>query len=256
MPIELRERGDCLEHANPRIAQLLTIAIDGPAGAGKSTVAQQVAARLAYVYIDTGAMYRGITWKALQLGLDFNDGSAIAAMASATQVTLLPPVEVAGKQRVLVDARDVTAEIRRPEVSAKVSSVAALARVRAILTAQQQALGAAGGVVMDGRDIGTVVFPAAELKVYLTASTRERTRRRWQELLAQGIEVSLEALEQEILARDRADSEREVSPLRPAEDAVIVHSDDRSIDDVVEAILKLAYARCASDLAPAPGKSV
>lgn len=251
MSTEVMERGDCLEHATSRMLRALTIAIDGPAGAGKSTVAQKVAARLSYVYIDTGAMYRGITWKALQLGLDFSDEASIAALAHGTALALLPPAESAGKQRVLVDSRDVTTEIRRPEVSAKVSAVAALAAVRAVLTAQQQAMGAAGGVVMDGRDIGTVVFPAAELKVYLTASTRERTRRRWQELLAQGVEVSLETLEQEILARDQADSEREVSPLRPAEDAVIVHSDDRSIDDVVEAILQLASARCAADVAPA-----
>lgn len=221
----------------------LTVAIDGPAGAGKSTVAQRVAKRVGYVYIDTGAMYRGVTWKVLRAGIDWTDPAAIAEVAADTTIALLPPADLNGKQHVLVDGHDVTAEIRLPEVSQRVSEVARLAAVREILTAQQQAMGAYGGVVMDGRDIGTAVFPHAEVKVYLTASTRERTRRRWQELLAQGIHVDLEALEREILARDLADSQREVAPLRPADDAVIVHSDDRSADGVVDLILVLFEER-------------
>ncbi len=221
----------------------LTIAIDGPAGAGKSTVAQKVAKKLGYVYIDTGAMYRGITWKTLHAGVAFVDKEAIAGLAAETTIALMPPADLTGKQHVLVDGHDVTAEIRLPEVSSNVSGVASIPAVRQVLTAQQQAMGAYGGVVMDGRDIGTAVFPFAEVKVYLTASTRERTRRRWQELMAQGIHVDLQELEQEILARDLADSQRAVAPLRPAEDAVIVHSDDRSIDNVVDAILAIVDER-------------
>lgn len=227
--------------ASPNTGRLkrLTIAIDGPAGAGKSTVAQKVAKKLGYVYIDTGAMYRGVTWKALHNEVDFQDKEAISAMAWETTIALMAPPDLTGKQHVLVDGIDVTAEIRLPEISSNVSGVAAIPAVRQVLTAQQQAMGAYGGVVMDGRDIGTAVFPFAEVKVYLTASTRERTRRRWQELMAQGIHVDLAGLEQEIAARDLADSNREVAPLRPAEDAVIVHSDDRSIDNVVDAILAI-----------------
>lgn len=221
----------------------LTIAIDGPAGAGKSTVAQKVAKKLGYVYIDTGAMYRGVTWKVLHNEIDFTDLVAVSELASCTTIALMAPADLTGKQHVLVDGIDVTAEIRLPEVSSNVSGVAAIPAVRQVLTAQQQAMGAYGGVVMDGRDIGTAVFPFAEVKVYLTASTRERTRRRWQELMAQGIHVDLAGLEQDIAARDLADSSREVAPLRPAEDAVIVHSDDRSIDNVVDAILAIVEER-------------
>jgi cytidylate kinase len=227
---------------NPR-SRRLTVAIDGPAGAGKSTVAQKVAKRLGYVYIDTGAMYRGITWKALHSGVDFNDVEAIAEVARNTTISLIPPADLTGKQHVQVDGHDVTAEIRLPEVSQSVSSVAKIPAVREVLTAQQQAMGAAGGVVMDGRDIGTAVFPQAEVKVFLTASTRERTRRRWQELMAQGIELDIEKLEQEILARDIADSQREVAPLRPADDAVIIHTDDYTADGVVELILDVFTQR-------------
>lgn len=221
----------------------LTVAIDGPAGAGKSTVAQRVAKLLGYVYIDTGAMYRGVTWKALHAGLDWADVGAIADLAASTTIALIPPPDLMGKQHVQVDGIDVTAEIRLPEVSQRVSAVASIPEVRAVLTAQQHAMGAYGGVVMDGRDIGTAVFPHAEVKIYLTASTRERTRRRWAELLAQGIQIELEQLEQDILARDLADSQRAVAPLRPAEDAVIVHSDDTSAEGVVEQILAIVEAR-------------
>jgi len=221
----------------------LTVAIDGPAGAGKSTVAQKVAKRLGYVYIDTGAMYRGVTWKVLNAGIEWKDVQAIADLAAHTTIALIPPPDLTGKQHVQVDGHDVTAEIRLPEVSQRVSSVASIPAVRAMLTAQQQAMGATGGVVMDGRDIGTAVFPYAEVKIYLTASTRERTRRRWQELMAQGIHVDIGELEQEILARDLADSQREVAPLRPADDAVIVHSDDTSADGVVDLILDIFEKR-------------
>jgi cytidylate kinase len=221
----------------------LTIAIDGPAGAGKSTVAQKVAKVLGYVYIDTGAMYRGITWKCLNAGVDWGDKEAIAEIARNTTIALLPPVDLTDKQHVTVDGHDVTAEIRLLEVSRRVSDVAGLQAVREVLTAQQQAMGAGGGVVMDGRDIGTVVFPRAELKIYLTASNTERTRRRYLELTNQGVDVSIEQLEQELLARDLADSRRDVAPLRAADDAILVPTDDCSIDRVVELILSFCEER-------------
>lgn len=217
----------------------LTIAIDGPAGAGKSTVAQKVAKTLGYVYIDTGAMYRSITWKALHEGVDFANHEAIAEIARLTTIALIPPADLTGKQHVLVDGHDVTAEIRLPEVSQRVSGVASLPAVREVLTAQQQAMGAAGGVVMDGRDIGTVVFPLAEAKIFLTASTTERARRRWAELMSQGIHVPFDELERDILARDVADSQRAVAPLRVAEDAVMLDSDERTPDVVVQMILAI-----------------
>lgn len=217
----------------------LTIAIDGPAGAGKSTVAQKVAKTLGYVYIDTGAMYRSITWKALHEGIDFANHEAIAEIARLTTIALIPPADLTGKQHVLVDGHDVTAEIRLPEVSQRVSGVASLPAVREVLTAQQQAMGAAGGVVMDGRDIGTVVFPDAEAKIFLTASTTERARRRWAELMSQGIHVPFDELERDILARDVADSQRAVAPLRVAEDAVMLDSDERTPDVVVQMILAI-----------------
>lgn len=217
----------------------LTIAIDGPAGAGKSTVAQKVAKTLGYVYIDTGAMYRSITWKALHEGIDFANHEAIAEIARLTTIALIPPADLTGKQHVLVDGHDVTAEIRLPEVSQRVSGVASLPAVREVLTAQQQAMGAAGGVVMDGRDIGTVVFPLAEAKIFLTASTTERARRRWAELMSQGIHVPFDELERDILARDVADSQRAVAPLRVAEDAVMLDSDERTPDVVVQMILAI-----------------
>ncbi|HEY9723917.1 MAG TPA: (d)CMP kinase [Oscillatoriaceae cyanobacterium] len=228
--------------SGPRTRRL-TVAIDGPAGAGKSTVAQKVAKRLGYVYIDTGAMYRGITWKALHEEVDFAAIEAIAEVARNTTIALIPPADLTGKQHVQVDGHDVTAEIRLPEVSQRVSAVARIPEVREVLTAQQQAMGFYGGVVMDGRDIGTAVFPRAEVKIFLTASTRERTRRRWQELMAQGIQTDIAQLEQEILARDVADSEREVAPLKPADDAVIIHTDDYTADGVVELILEIFNAR-------------
>jgi cytidylate kinase len=221
----------------------LTIAIDGPAGAGKSTVAQKVAKTLGYVYIDTGAMYRSITWKALHEGIDFADHEAIAEVARLTTIALIPPADLTGKQHVLVDGHDVTAEIRLPEVSQRVSGVASLPAVREVLTAQQQAMGAAGGVVMDGRDIGTVVFPLAEAKIFLTASTTERARRRWAELMSQGIHVPFDELERDILARDVADSQRAVAPLRVAEDAVMLDSDERTPDVVVQMILAIVEVK-------------
>lgn len=221
----------------------LTVAIDGPAGAGKSTVAQRVAQALQYLYIDTGAMYRSVTWKGLQQGLALDDAPALAELARVSQVTLIPPLQVGGGQQVLVDGEDVTMAIRLPEVSQRVAKVAAIPEVRAHLTRQQQAMGASGGVVMDGRDIGTAVFPQAEVKIFLTASVATRTQRRSLELQAQGHVVDLAALSADIEARDQADRERLVAPLRVADDAVVVSTDGQSVEGVVADILALVQAR-------------
>lgn len=214
----------------------LKIAIDGPAGAGKSTVAQRLASELGYVYIDTGAMYRAATWKLLNAGLLEADEAAIAGAVAAMRLVFEP----GHPQRVFVDGTEVTEAIRSAEVTSRVSRVAAMPVVRRLLTAEQQAMGRAGGVVMDGRDIGTAVFPDAELKIFLTASTRERTRRRHAELASQGRMVDFDVLEAEIAARDRADAEREMAPLVAAADAVHVDTDPLGPDEVVETLLALA----------------
>lgn len=216
----------------------LKIAIDGPAGAGKSTVAQRLASALGYVYIDTGAMYRAATWKLLHEGLLDAPEPAIAAAIAGMRLVFEPGTP----QRVFVDGTEVTSAIRAKDVTGRVSGVAAMPGVRRILTAQQQAMGRGGGVVLDGRDIGTAVFPDAELKVFLTASTRERTRRRHAELAQKGQAVDFDALEAEIAARDRADAEREHAPLVAAPDAVHLDTDPLGPEEVVAELLRLARA--------------
>ena len=218
------------------------LAIDGPAGAGKSTVTRRVAAQLGLTFLDTGAMYRGVTWLLQQKGLSPDAGEAIEQLLAELELRFLPSAE--GEQRVLVNGEDVTAAIRTAEVTAGVSAVAALPAVRQALTAQQQQLGQTGGLVAEGRDIGTAVFPDAELKIYLTATVAERARRRAADLQQRGLPVpALAQLEQEIAERDHMDSTREVAPLRQADDAVELLSDGLSIDAVVERILGLFQER-------------
>ncbi|GAB6182194.1 (d)CMP kinase [Desulfotomaculum defluvii] len=209
------------------------IAIDGPAGAGKSTVAKRVAEKLNLVYIDTGAMYRAITLKALREGMDLKDTKNLEELARRTKVTLL----AGPKQAVLLDDSDVTEEIRSPEVTHHVSSVAKIAGVREILVNRQREIARETGVVMDGRDIGTVVMPKAEAKFYLTASAEERARRRAKEMLDRGYSVNIEELINEIEKRDSIDSKRDISPLVPAEDAVLIDSSGMTIDEVVHSII-------------------
>ncbi|MFC0188521.1 (d)CMP kinase [Fictibacillus aquaticus] len=218
----------------------IRIAIDGPAGAGKSTVAKQVADRLSYIYIDTGAMYRAVALKAIRSSLDLHDGQALKRMLDETTVELIKNDE---GQSVFLDGQDVSEEIRSHEVTNNVSFVARLAEVREDLVRRQQLLAEKGGVVMDGRDIGTHVLPKAELKVFLIASADERARRRFEENKLKGFEVNLEELKQEILLRDKRDSEREVAPLRKAEDAVELDTTSMTIQDVVAKILVLAGER-------------
>ncbi|HEY8417972.1 MAG TPA: (d)CMP kinase [Limnochordales bacterium] len=218
----------------------LVIAIDGPAGAGKSTVARKVAEALGYLYIDTGAMYRALTLAVLRAGVPVDDPAAVAAVVAGVRVRLEP--SPAGN-RVFLDGEDVTAAIRTPEVSAAVSQVAAIPEVRRRLVTLQRQLAGGGGVVMDGRDIGTVVLPHADLKVFLTADLEERARRRYLELKAVGHGLDLEEIRKNLEERDRLDSGRAVSPLRIADDAVIIDTTDRPVERVVAEVLRLCRRR-------------
>ena len=210
------------------------IAIDGPSGAGKSTIAKLLARRLGYTYIDTGAMYRAIGWKAKRDGVDPADEGALARLCAGTEVTIRHDAD---GQRVLVNGIDVTDDIRTPEMGMLASAVSKSPAVRARLLTLQRMLGEAGGVVMDGRDIGTVVFPRAEVKFYLDASAEERGRRRWQELKEKGMDVDRAAITEEIRARDLQDSSRSIAPLTRAADARYLDSSTMTINDVVAAML-------------------
>jgi CMP/dCMP kinase len=210
------------------------IAIDGPSGAGKSTIAKLLARRLGYTYIDTGAMYRAIGWKAKRDGVDPADEGALARLCAGTEVTIRHDTD---GQRVLVNGIDVTDAIRTPEMGMLASAVSKSPAVRARLLTLQRMLGEAGGVVMDGRDIGTVIFPGAEVKFYLDASAEERGRRRWQELKEKGMDVDRTAITEEIRARDLQDSSRSIAPLTRAADARYLDSSTMTINDVVAAML-------------------
>lgn len=217
------------------------IAIDGPAGAGKSTVAKKVAAALDFVYIDTGAMYRAVTSRALTLGIEETDTVEIVKLAGRVNIRLK---QDSGGLRVLADGADVTEEIRTPAVSAAVAVISQVPAVRQALVRLQREMAEAGKAVLDGRDIGTVVIPEACAKIFLTASPAERARRRWMELREKGYEPDLQALQAEMEDRDRKDIERELAPLQQAEDAVLVDTTGLSIDAVVERILEIYRARC------------
>ena len=210
----------------------LSLAIDGPAGAGKSTVARRVADALGFTYIDTGVMYRALAWAVMDSGTDPQDTEAVLALAGHLDIHLEPG-------RVWADGREITEWIRSPEISNLTSPLASLPEVRARMVTLQQAMARRGGVVMEGRDIGTVVLPEAEVKIFLTASLAERVRRRREELSAKGVERDLETLEQEIAARDARDSNRDTAPLKAAADAICLDSDLLSADEVVVEILKL-----------------
>jgi len=225
----------------------LVIAIDGPAGAGKSSVAKRVAEALGYRYLDTGALYRALAWKALQRGLRPQDTRYIIEMTRETKVDLL---QQNGEQRVLVDGQDVTEAIRTPEVGNLASPISAIPEVREILLDWQREFGKHGGTVAEGRDTGTVVFPNAEVKIFLTASLDERARRRHKEMLERGISISFEQVKLDMEARDQRDSTRHVAPLRPAPDAVVIDTDNMSLEQVVEEVLKLCRARFTNEAPP------
>ena len=214
-----------------------TIAIDGPAASGKSTIGGLLARRLSYLYLDTGAMYRAITWMALERGVAIGDEQAVTALAREVEIAIAWPTADDGRQyTVLADGKDVTWEIRRPEVDAHVSPVSAYPGVRQVLTEQQRRIGQQGAVVMVGRDIGTVVMPDADLKIYLDASAEERARRRHLELLERGEEADYEEILRAMRRRDRIDSNRAVAPLKAAADAIRVDTDNLSVDEVLQVV--------------------
>ena len=232
--------------AMPNLApQKLTIAIDGPAGSGKSSVARLVAKTLGYLYLDSGAMYRALALKALRRNIASDNEPQLVALARETRIELHPPTpeqEKAGaKNRVFLDGEEVTDAIRTTEVAQAASRLATIAGVREVLVAEQQRAGAGGGVVMEGRDIGTVVFPRAELKIFLDASPETRAERRWKEHLEKGEHLTLDQVIAEVRDRDRRDRERKVSPLIRAADAVLI--DNTAIDAAETARLIVMLTR-------------
>ncbi|WP_321384168.1 (d)CMP kinase [uncultured Enterococcus sp.] len=211
----------------------ISIAIDGPASSGKSTVAKILAEKMNYIYCDTGAMYRAVTYLAISSKTDLEDGAAICALLSKHSISFK---QQSDGQLVFVDEEDVTEAIRQQDVTNSVSIVAAHGEVREKLVELQQTIGKKGGIVMDGRDIGTTVLPDAEVKIFLVASVEERAERRYKENISKGIETDFETLKKEIERRDHIDSTREVSPLVQAADAVRIDTTGMTISEVVEAI--------------------
>jgi CMP/dCMP kinase len=215
----------------------LIIAIDGPVGSGKSTVARRLAALMGYVYVDTGAMYRALALKAIRRGVALEDAAGLEGLACGTRIDLRAQD---GTQQVFLDGEDVTAAIRSPECSQASSKIAVVPGVRKVLVAEQRRAGEQGGVVMEGRDIGSVVFPDADLKIFLTASPDVRAERRWREHQQKGEAVTLERTLEEIHERDRRDRERETSPLVRAKDAVVVDSTAMDAEEVARLVMMLA----------------
>ena len=236
----------------------LTIAIDGPAGSGKSSVARRVAALLGYSYLDSGAMYRALALKALERQVALGDEARLEGLAKETHIELKPPMpelEAAGtKNRVFLDGREVTREIRTAEVAQAASRLATIAAVRRVLVAEQQRAGAGGGVVMEGRDIGTVVFPNAELKIFLDASPEVRAERRWKEHQEKGEKMTIAEVFDEVIARDKRDRERKVSPLIRAADAVLVDNTAMGIEETARLIVMLAREKQSELAAAAAGR--
>ena len=216
------------------------IAIDGPAASGKSTIGLRLARTLGYLFFDTGVMYRAITWLALQRGVDIHDEAAVSALAEETQIDVAPASEPDGRAcDVLVNGQDITWEVRSRSVDANVSTVSTYRGVRQALSQQQRRVGQRGNIVMVGRDIGTVVLPEADLKIYLDATAEERARRRYDEILARGGKTDFDGILKRVIERDRIDSTRDVAPLKAAEDAVVLNSDQLSEDQVFERVLAL-----------------
>ena len=226
---------------NKIISQLPSIiAIDGPAASGKSTIGLRLANALGYLFFDTGVMYRAITWLALARGVDIHDETAVTTLAKEAQIDVAPASEPDGRAcDVLVDGQDITWEVRSRRVDENVSIVAAYPGVRRALSQQQRRIGQRGKIVMVGRDIGTVVLPDADLKIYLDATAEERARRRYDEIIARGGRPNFAEILQRVMERDRIDSTRDVAPLKAAEDAVVLDSDQLNADEVFERVLAL-----------------
>ncbi len=221
------------------------IAIDGPAGAGKSTIARKAASRLSFLYVDTGAMYRAIALGLLERKTDLRDSEMLKEALEEISVTI--GYDSQGRQQVFLNGEDVSSRIRDEEVGKMASASSALAQVREKLTALQRGLAKKENVLMDGRDIGTVILPGAQLKIYLTAGVEVRARRRHQELTAKNIPCSLEEIEKDIRERDERDRNRPVAPLRQAEDAVRIDTSDMTIEEVTDRIVELARERMGEE---------
>jgi cytidylate kinase len=231
------------------LARPSTIAIDGPAASGKSTVGGLLAERLGYVYFDTGVMYRAVTWAALVRGIAIQDEAGVTALAQDLKIdVLLPTVDDGRQYTVMADGKDVTWQIRRPEVNLGVSPVSVYPGVRAALTAQQRRIGLKGRIVMVGRDIGTVVLPDADLKIYLDATAVERANRRYREDLARGEPADYDLVLDSVLLRDEIDSGRALAPLQAAEDALVIDTTLLGVEQVLERVLSLVDSWQASDL--------
>ncbi len=218
----------------------IAIAIDGPAGAGKSSISKVVANELGYLYIDTGAMYRGVTWAVLDSHVDVKNQKDVESLLPSLDLTLEP---TANACKVFVKGQDVTDLIRQQQINENVSTIASYKGVREYLVERQQAMAAVGGVILDGRDIGSVVLPKAELKIYLTASADARAKRRWLEVQGTSNEQSLEDIKKNVESRDEMDKNRDESPLVCVEDAIVVDSSNMTFDETVEHILHLVQER-------------
>jgi cytidylate kinase len=218
----------------------LTIAIDGPSGAGKSTVARFLAKRLGYVYIDTGAMYRSVALRVKEKGISPEDELALNQLASSLHITFITEGE---QTRVCCDGEDITSAIRSPEISRLASSISKQKGVREALVQMQREMGKEGGVILEGRDIGTVVFPDADVKFYLDAKSDERVRRRYHEMVKKGVKVDFKETQEELIQRDHNDMHRIHSPLKKANDALFIDSTHRSVEEVVEEMVHMVKAK-------------
>jgi cytidylate kinase len=221
------------------------VAIDGPAASGKTTVGNQLAEMWGYLFFDTGVMYRAVTWLALHKDISTKDESAVSELADNIQIDVTPPSQDDGREYdVIADGMDVTWRIRKKRVDSRVSRVSAYPGVRNALTCQQRRIGLQGNVIMVGRDIGTVVLPEADLKIYLDASVEERAERRYNQRVERGEKVELTKIHQKLMKRDKIDSTREIAPLRAAVDAVVINTDNLSIPEVVSVIDIIARDKC------------
>lgn len=225
------------ENYVPLLDKKFIIAIDGPAASGKSTTARLLAKRLGYLYLDTGAMYRALTWEALSNKIDINDKESLSELAKRTKIYLEPEDKVGTK--VYLDGKEITSFIRFPQVNKYVSLVSMVKGVREEMVRQQREIGKGGGIVAEGRDIGTVVFPGAKVKIFLTCSLEERARRRWRENKERNSHQTEKEVEAELSLRDKLDKERKLSPLKKAEDAIVLDNTFLSINETVEKVLKI-----------------